>query len=54
MALKKDPNTIIDCMIIYPDMESGYVNLNSFDLHESRIKEYVGMYKIGVRLPFVK
>jgi|GEM_PF-5403156 len=45
-----DP-TLIDCLIIYPDMENG-LSLADFSLDKKKeIKAYKGMYTIGIKLP---
>lgn len=51
--LGKDYNTIIDCLIIYPDQENGNVDLKQADLMGSEIKHFVQFYKVSVKLPVV-
>ncbi|MFT3846821.1 MAG: hypothetical protein QM725_17300 [Lacibacter sp.] len=57
-ALKFEKDKIIDCLIIYPNQESGNKNLSKFselmEQPDSEIREYVNFYKIGVELPVVK
>jgi len=45
-----DP-TLIDCLIIYPDINNG-LSLEDFSLDlKSEIKAYKGVYTIGIKLP---
>jgi 5-methylcytosine-specific restriction enzyme subunit McrC len=57
-ALKIEKDKIIDCLIIYPNQESGNKNLSKFselmEQPDSAIREYVNFYKIGIELPVVK
>jgi hypothetical protein len=57
-ALKFEKDKIIDCLIIYPNQESGNKNLSKFselmEEPDSAIREYVNFYKIGIELPVVK
>ncbi|MCF6364915.1 MAG: McrC family protein [Bacteroidales bacterium] len=54
--LEKDHNEIIDCLIIYPNQESGIENFNEINLNDesNEIKEFVQMFKIGIKLPVIK
>ncbi|CAG5072943.1 hypothetical protein DYBT9623_04479 [Dyadobacter sp. CECT 9623] len=45
-------DTLIDCLIIYPDQTNGLEEL-PLDLKSSAIKDYVGVYKIAVKLPML-
>jgi 5-methylcytosine-specific restriction enzyme subunit McrC len=45
--LKKPYNEIIDCLIIYPDQESGLDDLRNVDLKKEKINEFVQVYKVG-------
>lgn len=49
-TLNVQEGRLIDCLIVYPDQENGLDELPS-DLTSSPINQYVGMYKVGVRLP---
>jgi len=51
-ALEIQEGILIDCLIIYPDQENGLVELPT-DLKGSAIKDYVGVYKVGVKLPIL-
>jgi 5-methylcytosine-specific restriction enzyme subunit McrC len=57
-ALNFEKDKIIDCLIIYPNQESGNKNLSKFielmEEPDSAIREYVNFYKIGIELPVVK
>ena len=44
--------TLIDCLIIHPDLVNGKEDLPS-DLKESEILDYFGLYKIGLRIPLI-
>jgi 5-methylcytosine-specific restriction endonuclease McrBC regulatory subunit McrC len=45
----------IDCLIIYPDVESGITNLsfNSINRHRVEIPAYYRVYKLGIGLPVI-
>ena len=49
-------NQIIDCLIIYPNQENGYLSLDNVDLLDDnhRIKKYIQFYKIGIKLPKIE
>lgn len=49
-TLNVKENTLIDCLIVYPDQENGLDELPS-DLTKTPISQYVGMYKLGIKLP---
>ncbi|CAG5013057.1 hypothetical protein DYBT9275_05328 [Dyadobacter sp. CECT 9275] len=51
-ALDIQEGILIDCLIIYPDQENGLVELPT-DLKGTAIKDYVGVYKVGVKLPIL-
>lgn len=42
--------TLIDCLIIYPDLVNGLEDLPS-NLKEFEIPNYFGLYKVGLRIP---
>lgn len=44
----------IDCLIVYPEQESGNSNLNGINLKGNPIKQYEGFYKVGLVLPLQK
>lgn len=50
---KKYPESI-DCLIIHPDQENGILNFNNLNLRKKTISAYLGVYKIGIRLPLIK
>ena len=54
--LKITDDTNIDCVIIYPDMENGETDLTLENInHKKReIKAYHKVYKLGVKLPWIK
>lgn len=43
----------IDCLIIYPDVINGFDNLKSIEFKEYPIKDYNGVFKLGVKLPLI-
>jgi 5-methylcytosine-specific restriction enzyme subunit McrC len=43
----------IDCLIIYPDIINGHDDLKSVDFKKYEIKDYKGVYRVGVKLPLV-
>lgn len=47
----------IDCLIIYPDMETGLENLSLENIvkdeNRKEIKAYYKVFKLGVKLPFI-
>jgi 5-methylcytosine-specific restriction enzyme subunit McrC len=49
--LGKKHHELIDCLIIYPDQENGYDDLQLADLISRSISGYIGIYKIPVKLP---
>jgi 5-methylcytosine-specific restriction enzyme subunit McrC len=51
--LKRPYNEIIDCLIIYPDQELGFDDLKNVDLKKVEIKEFVQVYKMGIKLPLL-
>jgi 5-methylcytosine-specific restriction enzyme subunit McrC len=44
-------NQVVDCLIIYPDQETGKVDLKNVDLKKNTISEFVNFYKLGIKLP---
>jgi 5-methylcytosine-specific restriction endonuclease McrBC regulatory subunit McrC len=53
--LSVDKDKVIDCLIIYPDMENGKTSFVGVDLKipESEIKGWNRFYKVGVKLPLI-
>jgi|SRR5690554_4936972 len=43
----------IDCLILYPDVVNGHDNLKSVDFSKYGVKDYNGVYKLGVKLPLI-
>ncbi|MFP9117695.1 5-methylcytosine restriction system specificity protein McrC [Flavobacterium sp. RNTU_13] len=55
LEMKNDDDSHINCLIIYPNMKDGIVNL-SFENIRANLKElpaYYKVYKLGVKLPFI-
>lgn len=54
LKIKDDRN--IDCLIIYPDMENGEIDLSLENINHKKqeIKAYHKVYKLGVKLPWIK
>lgn len=52
-ALEIDQGSIIDCLIIHPDQNSGVENLKDIDLKSKEISQYFDVYKIGLKLPYI-
>jgi len=50
--LDKNKTANIDCLIFYP-LQSGFTSLEDVDLRQNTIKQYEGIYRVGVRLPVV-
>ena len=49
--LNKPETEVIECLIIYPDLENG---LDAIDLEKKiAIDDYVGFWKLGVKLPII-
>ena len=48
-------NQVIDCLIIYPNQENGYLSFENVPLldENQRIKKYIQFYKIGIKLPLL-
>ncbi len=46
-------NQVIDCLIIYPNQENGYLSFDNLDLlnDNHKVKKYIQFYKIGIKLP---
>lgn len=51
--LGKNETEIIDCLIIYPDLEINKNDLSNIKSCKNKIQKYVGFYKIGVNLPLL-
>lgn len=51
LGLDEQEPKLIDCLVIYPDQENGCESLVKANLKKCEIDQYVGVYKIGVRLP---
>jgi len=52
--LGKNESEIIDCLVIYPDLEIKENDLSNIKSSKNRIEKYVGFYKVGVKLPLLK
>lgn len=54
--LKVIDDTNVDCLIIYPDMENGEIDLSLENINHKKqeIKAYHKVYKLGVKLPWIK
>jgi 5-methylcytosine-specific restriction enzyme subunit McrC len=52
--LDKNQGEVIDCLIIHPDQENGLDNLANVNLKATEIKQYFDVYKIGIKLPYIK
>ncbi len=48
-------NEVIDCLIIYPNNEDGYVNFKEVSLidEKNKLNQYIKVYKLGVKLPII-
>lgn len=46
---KVSPEKMLDCVIIYPDLENGSDSI--IELKKDPIKEYEKVWKVGVRVP---
>ncbi|WP_333888584.1 5-methylcytosine restriction system specificity protein McrC [Sphingobacterium siyangense] len=55
LKLKVDEDRNINCLIIYPDIINGEVDLSLKNIYEAKqpIEAYYNIYKIGVKLPFI-
>lgn len=53
-ALGKEQGEVIDCLIIHPDQENGLDNLANVNLKAIEIERYYDVYKIGIKLPYIK
>ena len=51
--LEKEYPESIDCLIIYPDVINGLDNFHSIDFKEHTVKDYNGVFKLGVKLPLI-
>nr|WP_315150688.1 restriction endonuclease [uncultured Flavobacterium sp.] len=52
--LDKKEGEVIDCLIIHPDQENGLESLKDAELKSNAIKQYFGVYKLGLKLPYIK
>ena len=54
--LKIEGNDLIDCLIIYPDIENGYneIEFNTINMKLQPIKGYRNIFKVGIKLPVKK
>lgn len=55
-ALGIDKSNLIDCLIIYPDMENGVDRIGEdveLKSENNKIKQYSQVYKLGVKLPII-
>ncbi len=52
-ALGIAQGTVIDCLIVYPDIENGSASLSGIDLRKEEIPDYFNIYKVGIRLPLL-
>ncbi len=54
--LKVIDDTNVDCLIIYPDMENGEIDLSLENINHKKqeIKAYHKVYKLGVKLPWIE
>lgn len=52
--LGKVKGDVIDCLIIHPDQENGLENLADVNLKANEIPQYFDVYKIGLKLPYIK
>jgi len=53
LGFESDRN--IDCLIIYPDIETGFQNIDKEEFKNTLVplKEYNGIYKLGVSIPLI-
>lgn len=51
--LKVSKDQVIDCLIIYPDMQDSKNSFNAIDLKASAIPNWNKFYKVGVKLPTI-
>lgn len=52
--LGKKQGEVIDCLIIHPDQENGLESLKDVKLKSNAIEQYFGVYKLGLKLPYIK
>ena len=52
----KDPDRVIDCLIIYVDQQKGLIDLKEVDflIEKNKIENYIHFYKVPVKLPFIQ
>ncbi|OXA93940.1 hypothetical protein B0A62_12205 [Flavobacterium hydatis] len=50
----EDYSKNIDCLVIYPDLETQHNDLSKLKAEENKIGKYVCFYKIGVNLPIIE
>jgi len=52
--LDKNKGDVIDCLIIYPDIENGVEKIEAdLDLKQNEIERYFDVYKLGIKLPII-
>ncbi|MCB0748676.1 MAG: restriction endonuclease [Ignavibacteriae bacterium] len=51
--LEKTYPDSINCLIIYPDIINGFDNLKSIQFENHPVKDYNGVFKLGVKLPLL-
>ena len=51
--LEKTYPESIDCLIIHPDSNNGMEDLTTVDFKLHKVKDYNGVFKIGIKLPLV-
>ncbi len=52
--LGKQENEVVDCLIVYPQVDSEVINMGDIDLRGVPIEQYVRFYKLGIKLPTIK
>lgn len=52
-ALEIEQGNIIDCLIIHPDQDNGYDELQEVNLREKAIEQYFDVYTVGIKLPHI-
>lgn len=53
-ALSIPPDQKIDCLVVYPNQEDGWDQLDQVNLKAIKVKDYTHTYKLGVKLPVRK
>jgi 5-methylcytosine-specific restriction enzyme subunit McrC len=51
--LEKTYPESIDCLIIHPDINNGLEDFKSVNFKLHSVKDYLGVYKIGIKLPLI-